>query len=139
MARDIVLTGVFGLSAGRVTRDVDLGVGMPGWREFEEMKARLVDTKAFRLDERIAQRLYYLRTAAGTAHLLDLIPFGGVEWQSGTIAWPPDGAVVMNVAGYAEVFASAVPVEVEPGFPLLVASLAGLAMSIRRDRYYAVF
>jgi predicted nucleotidyltransferase len=31
MARDILLTGVFGLSAGRATRDVDLAVAMPGW------------------------------------------------------------------------------------------------------------
>jgi predicted nucleotidyltransferase len=34
----------------------------------------------------------------------------------------------MNVAGYAEVFDSAVPVELEPGFTLRVASLAGLAI-----------
>jgi predicted nucleotidyltransferase len=128
MARDILLTGVFGLSAGRATRDVDLAVAMQGWREFEAMKARLVDTGAFRSDERIAQRLYYVRVAAGGGYPLDLIPFGGVEQQGSAIAWPPDGAVVMNVAGYAEVFASAVPVDVEPGFTLRIASLAGLAI-----------
>jgi predicted nucleotidyltransferase len=128
MARDILLTGVFGLSAGRATRDVDLAVAMQGWREFEAMKARLAETGVFRPDERIAQRLYYLRTAAGRGYPLDLIPFGGVERQGSAIAWPPDGAVVMNVAGYAEVFASAVPVHVEPGFTLCVATLSGLAI-----------
>ena len=126
-ARDILLTGVFGLRATRATRDVDLAVAMPGWQEFEAMKARLVDTAAFRSDERIAQRLYYL-SAPGKGYPLDLIPFGGVEQQGSAIAWPPDGAVVMNVAGYAEVFDSAVPVELEPGFTLRVASLAGLAV-----------
>jgi predicted nucleotidyltransferase len=34
----------------------------------------------------------------------------------------------MNVAGYGEAFASAVPVEVEPGFAVRVASLPGLAI-----------
>jgi predicted nucleotidyltransferase len=128
MARDILLTGVFGLAAGRATRDLDLAVAMPGWREFEGMKARLVDTEAFRSDERIAQRLYYLRGSAGKGYPVDLIPFGGVEGRGSTIAWPPDGAVVMNVAGYGETFASAVLVEVEPGFAVRVASLAGLAI-----------
>ncbi len=128
MARDILLTGVFGLSTGRATRDVDLAVAMKGWQEFDAMKAHLVRTGAFRSDERIAQRLYYLQTAADRGYPLDLIPFGGVEQPGSVIAWPPDGAVVMNVAGYVEGFASAVLVEMEPSFALRVASLAGLAI-----------
>lgn len=125
MARDILLTGVFGLSVSRATRDVDLAVAVHAWREFDEVKARLVATGSFRSDERIMHRLYH-RTAAG--YPLDIIPFGGVERQGGMIAWPPDGAVVMNVASYAEVFASAVPVEVEPRLTIRIASLAGLAI-----------
>jgi predicted nucleotidyltransferase len=128
MARDILLTGVFGLPPGRATRDVDLAVVMGGWQEFEAMKTRLVDTNAFRPDDHIAQRLYYLPGPAGSGYPLDLIPFGGVERRGSAIAWPPDGAVVMNVAGYGETFASAVLVEVDPGFALRVASLAGLAI-----------
>ena len=127
MARDILLAGVFGLSAGRATRDVDLAVAMKGWPEFEAMKARLVETGAFRSDDRIAQRLYYLPGLAGRGSL-DLIPFGGVEQRGSAIAWPPNGAVVMSVAGYSETFASAVLVELEPGFAVRVASLAGLAI-----------
>jgi len=127
LARDILLTNVFGLPASRATRDVDLAVAMPGWREFEAMKARLVETGAFRADERIAQRLSYL-PAPGRGYPLDLIPFGGVEREGSAIAWPPDGGVVMNVAGYAEVFASTVSVELEPGFTIRVTSLAGLAI-----------
>jgi predicted nucleotidyltransferase len=126
-ARDILLTGVFGLSASRATRDVDLAVAMPGWREFATMKARLVDTGAFRSDERIAQRLYYL-ASPGRGCPLDLIPFGGVEREGSVIAWPPDGVVVMHVTGYTEVFTSSAPVELEPGFALRVASLAGLSI-----------
>jgi predicted nucleotidyltransferase len=128
MARDILLTGVFGLPAGRATRDVDLALAVEGWPQFEAIKARLVGTGAFNSDERVAQRLYYRAASAGRGHPLDLIPFGGVELPGGEIAWPPDRAVVMNVAGYGEAFASAVPVEVEPGFAVRVASLPGLAI-----------
>jgi predicted nucleotidyltransferase len=128
MARDIMLTGVFGLPAGRATRDVDLAVAVEGWPQFEAIKAGLVGTGAFNSDEKVTQRLYYRAVAAGRGHPLDLIPFGGVERPGGKIAWPPDGAVVMSVAGYGEAFAAAVPVEVEPGFAVRVASLPGLAI-----------
>ena len=128
MARDILLTGVFGLSAGRATRDVDLAVAVKGWQEFEAMKSHLINTGAFRSDDRIAHRLHYQRGAGSRGHPVDIIPFGRVEKHESAIAWPPDGAVVMNVAGYAETFACAVQVEVEPGFAIRVASLAGLAI-----------
>jgi len=128
MAREILLSGVFGLSAGRATRDVDLAVAVKGWHEFEAIKARLVGTGAFISDERIAHRLYYGSGKTRRDYPLDLIPFGDLEQRGSEIAWPPDGAVVMNVAGYREAFTSGVPVEVERGFTVRVVSLAGLAM-----------
>lgn len=128
MARDILLNGVFGLSAGRATRDVDLAVAVEGWPQFEAIKVRLVGTGAFVSDERAAQRLYHRAVSEGRGYPLDLIPFGGVELPGNEITWPPDGSIVMNVAGYREALASAVPVEVEPGFAVRVASLPGLAI-----------
>jgi predicted nucleotidyltransferase len=128
MARDILLAGVFGLSAGRATRDVDLAVAVEGWTQFEAVKARLVGTGAFDSDANIAHRLYYRPASAGRGYPLDLIPFGGVEGPGSEIAWPPDGAVVMNTAGYGEAGASAVLVEVEPEVSVRVASLPGLAI-----------
>jgi predicted nucleotidyltransferase len=128
MARDILLNGVFGLSAGRATRDVDLAVAVEGWPQFEAIKVRLVRTGAFVSDERAAQRLYHRAASERRDYPLDLVPFGGVERPGNKIAWPPDGSVVMNVAGYGEALASAVPVEVEPGFAVRVASLPGLAI-----------
>jgi predicted nucleotidyltransferase len=128
MARDILLHGVFGLPAGRATRDVDLAVAVEGWAQFEAIKGRLVGTGAFAADERAAQRLYHRVATEGAPCPLDIIPFGGVELPGNQIAWPPDGSVVMNVAGYAESLASAASVEVEPGLVVRVASLPGLAI-----------
>lgn len=128
MARDILLSGVFGLDAGRATSDVDLGLAVEGWPQFEAIKAHLVGTGAFVSDERKVQRLYHRTASGGRGYPLDIIPFGGVEQPENEIAWPPDRSVVMNVAGYGEALVSAVPVEVEPGFIVRVASLPGLAV-----------
>jgi predicted nucleotidyltransferase len=62
------------------------------------------------------------------AHKVDLLPFGGVETSPNTIAWPPDMAVMMNVAGFSDAFAAAVSVEVSPGVEATVASLPGIAI-----------
>lgn len=127
-ARDILLHGVFGLDTGRATQDVDLGVVVAAWPQFEAIKARLVGTGLFVPDARKAQRLYHRTARGGADYPLDLIPFGGVEQRASEIAWPPDGYVVLNVAGYGEALAAAVSVEVEPDFVVRVASLAGLTI-----------
>ena len=128
VARLILLNAVFGLRTGRATADVDLGIAVDGWPRFEAIKAHLIGTGDFRGDESKTQRLNHRPGPKEASHPLDLIRFGGVERRRNEIAWPPDGSVVMNVAGFQEGMSSAVPVEVEPGFVVRVASLPGLAI-----------
>ncbi len=45
---------------------------------------------------------------------VDLIPFGGIETSPSIIMWPPDMAVMMNVAGFGDALAASVMVEVCP-------------------------
>lgn len=59
---------------------------------------------------------------------VDLLPFSGVENANATIAWPPDMDIVMNVAGFADAYASTLLVEVSPGFFPPVTSLPSLAV-----------
>jgi predicted nucleotidyltransferase len=56
-ARDILLSGVFGLDTGRGTKDVDLAIAIDGWPQFDTVKRRLVETRAFTPDERAIHRL----------------------------------------------------------------------------------
>jgi predicted nucleotidyltransferase len=126
-ARDILLVGVFGLETSRGTRDVDLAVAVDGWPAFEAIRTRLVGTGAFEADRQIVHRLYHLR-GGQRGYPIDLIPFGGIEDSGATVAWPPDRSVVMNVAGYREVFEAAAAVEIAPGFVVRVVSLPGLAI-----------
>lgn len=128
IARDILLTGVCGLDTGRRTQDLDLGVAVEDWPQFEAIKAGLIETGSFVRAESSAQRLYYRAATEGSGYPLDLIPFGGVEQPLHQIAWPPDRSVIMNVAGFDEARACAVPVDVDSGFVVRVASLPGLAI-----------
>ncbi len=126
-ARDILLTHVFGIEVGRVTRDIDLAIAVNDWAQFEKLKQSLIDTSRFIAVPAVPSRLYF---ESGTAprYPVDLIPFGGVENNAHLIAWPPDAAVLMSVAGYAEVISAAEIVEIKPGVEIPVVSLAGLAI-----------
>jgi len=127
-ARDILLTHVFDLPAGRATYDVDFAVAVASWAQFERLKAGIIARQGFTSDHAAAQRLYYEDGSTTHRYPLDLVPFGAIAGDQGAIAWPPDMAVVMSVVGYAEVLASAEEVEFAPGLVGRVASLPGLAV-----------
>ena len=128
-ARDIVLQSVFGLSAGRRTLDIDFGLAVEDWNQFAALKSELVATGNFQPVNRVSQRLLYRRELlAAESKIVDLIPFGAVEDKSGAVAWPPSRDIVLNVAGFREVLASAILVQMEPDLIVPVASLAGLAV-----------
>jgi predicted nucleotidyltransferase len=124
-ARDILMQHVFGIAAGRATRDVDFAIAVRDWEQFENIKARLIVTGRFHLAAGISHRLYFEPAQYGEAYPLDLVPFGAVEHKPHEIAWPPDMHVVMNVAGYGEALQSALAVDVG-GLVVRVVSLPGL-------------
>ncbi|MES2535000.1 MAG: nucleotidyl transferase AbiEii/AbiGii toxin family protein [Pseudomonadota bacterium] len=126
-ARDILMTHVFGIGAGRATRDVDFAIALKDWHRFEIIKKEFIDCGDFQTAADEAHRLYYRPNEFGTAYPLDLIPFGGIEQPGNTIAWPPDMAVVMNVTGYAESLESAIQVDVGEGLIANVVSIPALA------------
>ena len=107
MARDVLLYHVFGLETGRATLDVDLAVSVDSWREFERVKARLVETGVVTTDKNRPHRLFYRATLEGERYPLDLLPFG---------------------AGYREALVAAEQVELRPGVVVRVASLPSLAV-----------
>lgn len=123
-ARDILVEHVHGLDTARATRDIDFAVAISSWDEYERLKATLSSTGEFTLGAN-AHRLMF-GTGEG-AYPLDLVPFDGVE-KEGEIAWPPSGESVMNVAGYGDAYASALDIEIEPGFQVKVVSLAAMAV-----------
>jgi predicted nucleotidyltransferase len=127
-ARDLLLVNVYGLWSGRATRDIDFGVAVASWDGFDLLKERLTATGDFLPDRREVQRLLYRHGAGGSLIPVDLIPFLGVTSAEGTIEWPPSRDIVMNVAGFEKALSTSVPIEMEDGLTVRVASIPGLAL-----------
>lgn len=128
MARDFLLTNVFGLDSGRATRDIDFAIAVKSWAEFESIKEHLLNTGNFRDSDALANRLFYRSNPTAGGYPLDFIPFGGVESAARTVTWPPDGDTVLNVAGYGDVLEATVELQFAPELVIRVASLPGLVV-----------
>lgn len=126
-ARDLLMTHVFGIDSGRETRDVDFAIALADWSQFERIKHDFVQTGDFVTAAAEAHRLYYAQDQHQFAYPIDLIPFGKIESEGNRIAWPPDMNIVMNVAGYGEALASAIPIDLGEGLTIPVVSIAALA------------
>jgi len=122
-ARDLVLEKGLGVTVGRATVDLDLGVMVNGWSSFSKLKAKLLSTGQFEMDKKIAHRFLYK-----SALPLDIIPFGKIESPPGSIKWPPDREIKMNVKGFQEAFDNSLLVRVGPDLNILFVSLPGLAV-----------
>lgn len=128
MARIILLENIFGLRAGRATTDVDFAFALDNWEQYRTLKTFLIANADFEESGHVAHRLLLRLPGLEHKFKVDLIPFGGIETSPDTIAWPPDMAVMMNVAGYGDALAAAVTIEVAPGINMAVASLPGIAI-----------
>ena len=124
-ARDVILNGIFGFTPGRATMDLDFGVALESWEEFDKLKTALVATGKFAASAKVKQRLESL---AHNRRIVDLIPFGGIESPQGMVVWPPEKDAMLNVAGFADALSSAISVRLADDFAIPVASIAGLTI-----------
>ncbi len=121
-ARDLVLYHVFGRDPGRQTRDIDTGILVPDWDAFYRVKQALLDAGLT-----VTKRTHRLHDP-DSGMPIDIIPFGAIADAEGEIQWPPEHAVTMSVAGFQEAYDAALSVEMGQGYPIRVASLAGLTL-----------
>jgi hypothetical protein len=128
MARIILLENIYGLKAGRATTDVDFAFALDNWDQFRTIKTFLIANAKFVESKHVIHQLFFQPPGLEHKFKVDLIPFGGIETSPNTIAWPPDMAVMMNVAGFSDALAATVTVEVSPGIDIAVASLPGIAI-----------
>lgn len=122
-ARDVVLGLCFGIDTGEATRDIDFGLMMDDWTQFDELRARLLANKEFAEHRSIPHRL----TFRGMRQL-DIMPFGGIERKPGEIAWPPEFTTVMSTVGLRQAHARALLVTIARGRSVPFASPAALAL-----------
>lgn len=124
-ARDIILHGICDIPIRRATEDIDFGIAVGSWTEYERLKDNLLKSTGFKADTKATHRLWH---NAGSAQIrIDLVPFGKLESTTGQIAFPP-GDFVMTTSGFEEVLGSAPLIEIGKELIVRVASLAGIAL-----------
>lgn len=122
-ARDLVLQHGHNIPVHRHTLDLDIGVDVASWDEFQQLKDALIDSGRFSATND-PQRLRYEN------FVVDIVPYGGVSPDARTISWPPDQQVMMNIMGFAEAYASGLTVRLseEPLLDIRVPTVAGMAL-----------
>lgn len=96
-ARDILLTHCHAIKGYRLTRDLDIGIKVADWSEFQKLSEALIATGSFTAD-REPNRLMY------GGFPVDIVPYGGISPDNRTISWPPDHQVVMSIMGFQEAY-----------------------------------
>jgi predicted nucleotidyltransferase len=121
-SRDVVLSMCFGINTGQATRDIDFGLMMDDWEQFEALRSRLFE-QGFKQHRNIPHRL----TFRGMREI-DIVPFGAIERSAGEIAWPPEFSTVMSTVGLLEAHARALRITIAAGVSIPFVSPAGLAL-----------
>jgi predicted nucleotidyltransferase len=127
-ARDLILVHVHGFDVPRPTRDVDIGIAVRNWGDFDQVNERLTRSGEFSSVHGVVHRLMFRANQNVGGIPLDILPFSGVEEPGSLLRWPPDRAVVMNVTGFDEALARAENVQISDTLVVPVASLAGQAL-----------
>lgn len=123
LARDLLLEHAWHLPPQRATRDIDFGVRVADWLQFERLKNALRATGEFTPHPHQQQRLLHRNGV-----IIDVVPFGEIESPPGSIAWPDAEGVIMTTLGFAEAYAHAVKVLIGGNTAIAVCSPCGLAL-----------
>lgn len=126
-ARDLILFHVHGRRIRRRTQDIDIGIAIPSWSEFQRLKDALTAQPCFVTGE-VPHAVYYAAAPDMIPFRIDIIPFGGVENEGGQILWPPSGDTVMGVRGFDVALAHSVLIQLPENGLVRSASLAGLVL-----------
>lgn len=124
MARELIQSHGYNIKTIRATQDIDLGVQVSDWDEYQLLRKGLTGTGEF-TSAREAQRLVY-----GREQCVDIIPFGTIADPDNTLSWPPDFETTMSTLGFDEAYYTAMTVRLrsDPPLDILFASLAALAV-----------
>ena len=93
-ARDILIQHAHNIFASRSTVDVDIGVSVSDWNQLQVLKEALIGSGLF-MGSKVMHRLLYK-----SSFPLDIIPFGKIASEDGSISWPPEHDIEMSIVGF---------------------------------------
>jgi predicted nucleotidyltransferase len=122
-ARDYILAFGHGRPAYRMTMDVDIGIPVANWGQYESLANALLSPGKFTATRNKHRFLY------GEV-MVDIVPFGPVADKDRMIRWPPGHEQVMSVLGFQEAYDHAISVRLssDPLLEIKISTLAGLAL-----------
>jgi len=103
-ARDIIIINLYGIKPVRATQDIDFGVMVNDWDQFNTLRDKLLNKKDFKPTNKI-HRIIYKTTP------IDIVPFGNIE-KNNKIEWPPENNPIMNVVGFDVAYSNSFPVKI---------------------------
>ena len=123
LARDIIMEYFYEIKAPRMTMDIDLGVRVTSWKQFNELINTLELSGEFKKLKEKHRVLY-------NDIIIDIVPFGGISDKNERIIWPPENEVVMSVMGFDEVYnySTLVRLQNNPTLEVKIPTLPGLAI-----------
>ena len=124
MARDLILWYGYGVAPGRATMDIDLGVRVSSWDQFNRLKDSLIQSKQFRSHGNKCRLMF-----RGDLPI-DVLPFDLDGDEHKKIEWPPGDGEELNMGGFSEAYSCAIRVEIaaNPKLVVKVASPVGLVL-----------
>ncbi|MDP4484584.1 nucleotidyl transferase AbiEii/AbiGii toxin family protein [Pseudoalteromonas distincta] len=127
-ARDIILHHGYGAAIERGTRDIDFGIQVQNWDQFEQLKEHLLKNGFTPAQTKVHQLVTTVPN--GESWEIDIIPFGNIAGDGNSITWPPQHDIGMSVTGFNEAFKHALDVEIanNPNLNIKVASPAGMLL-----------
>lgn len=128
MARDVVLVHGYGAKIERGTRDVDFGINVATWDDFQTLKQELLQM-GFKESPGTQHRLER-NDSDGSPWEIDIIPFGEIASAKKELSWPPNADFVMSVVGFEEAHLHSIVVQISesPDTLISVASPAGIVL-----------
>ena len=126
-ARDLIFEYVYDARIQRATEDLDFGVAVETWADYDNLKTQLVGSKKFKKDSKQEQRILWTERVEHEIPI-DLVPYGGLETIESTIAFPPSEDFKMSTLGFREVSQNLLTLEISKGFSVELASPAGVAL-----------
>jgi len=123
-ARDIIFEHIHDIKPRRATVDIDIGVFLADWDQFQNLKEGLIKAANFNQD----RQTHRLISRNGIP--VDIVPFGKISEGKDSISWPPDHETKMSTTGFLECYQNAIAIKIcaDPDVIIKVASLAGLAI-----------
>jgi len=123
-ARDLLLEHYYNIKPARKTSDLDLGVKVADWDDYERLIGCLSREENCSRDPKNAQRIY-LRSVP-----VDIVPFGQISDDQHNIFWPPERAFRMSVMGFQEAYDSSISIMLceAPELSIKIPTLPGLAL-----------